>query len=125
MLIAPSKLTLSGGSVGAIYVVNRSPRPRDFRAIGVELGDGDDEYRNGGELLRFGPRQFSLAPEESQLLRITARRTNNQSNAPLRARIKISILPEVRPREEPIAEDKFSLSISGIYAVSVPIDIAP
>ena len=128
MMVTPSKLTMSADSIGAFYVINRSSNERDFRVVIVALDSADSEYSDSGELLRFGPRQFSLSPDGSQLIRLTVRRSDNAVNSPQRARIKVSLLPEVAPQSDPSnggESEAFTLSFEGIYSISVPIDIAP
>ena len=129
MMVTPSKLTISAdGSVGSLHVINRSTSVRDFRLALIELDAGDSEYHNGGELLRFGPRQFSLPPEAAQLVRVTARRPEESTELPMRARIKVSLLPKTEQQDAPperTEQQGISLRFDGIYSISVPVDIAP
>ena len=127
MFVAPAKLTLSAGAVAELYVVNQSRRVRDFRVVVSPLTERDADFVDGGERLRFGPRQFSLPPDQTMAVRFTAKSADDGIDAPQRARIKVRILPEVKPQDDanPLTSGQLGFRFLGIYAISVPIDIIP
>lgn len=121
MLIVPAKLSVRAGRTEVLYVQNRSNVARDFRIVLAP-----DKKENAGALpkVRYGPRQFSLLPEEVQTVRIVARTPEGE---PARARLNIRLLPPVEPAPDDGEEEEEGVSISfaGIYEVSVPVDVFP
>ena len=119
MMVLPAKLALNIGRGGSLYVRNRSSHARDFRVIATELGDNED-YEDARDYSRYGPRQFTLAPEETQVVRIFARRPPD-SEKQYRLRLSVRLLPVARVLPE-IGEGEIRTQFSAIYAVSIPVD---
>ena len=119
MMILPAKLTVAIGRGESLYVRNRSSHARDFRIVATDLGD-DEDYENARDFARYGPRQFTLAPEETQIVRIFARRPPDGEKE-YRLRLSVRLLPVARVLPE-VAEGEIRTQFSAIYAVSIPVD---
>ena len=120
MKIIPSKLTLEIGDIGVIYIRNKSSQSRDFRILAEDPKDGDSDMR---KYLRFGPRSFRLEPEQTQVIKLIAK-TPPDDVEKWRQRFSIQLLPFVEDKEAvPEEEGKLSFRLSGIYAVSIPVDV--
>ena len=120
MLVLPAKLKIDIGRGKSIYVRNQSSHARDFRVVLSPLGDNED-YEDARDYVRYGPRQFTLAPEETQAVRIFARRPPDGEKQ-YRLRLSMQILPVAQPLPETGAGE-IRTQFSAIYAVSVPIDL--
>lgn len=120
MLILPAKLSVVIGRGDSLYVRNQSSEARDFRVIVADLGEHED-YEDARDYVRYGPRQFTLKPEETQIVRLFARRPP-QDGKPHRLRLAVQLLPLTLPVLE-TDTDQIRTSFSAIYAVSVPIDL--
>ena len=118
MLIVPSKLEARANRTANLYVQNRFNTTRDFRV--VYAPDGEEARPD----VRYGPRQFSLQPGQVQIVRILARAPEN--NAPFRVRLNVQMLPMVQPQQTgKLGGEKLSVRLSGVYGISVPVDISP
>ncbi len=127
MMITPSKIELlAGGAPGSFFVLNQSSHDRDFRIAVDALGDGDAAYQDAAMMIRFGPRQFSLQPGESQLVRVSANLVaaldDSDNPLPLRSRLRIRLLPQTQPLGDS-TDNATSFQAIGIYSVSIPIDV--
>ena len=118
-MILPAKLTVAIGRGESLYVRNRSSHARDFRIVATDLGD-DEDYENARDFARYGPRQFTLAPEETQIVRIFARRPPDGEKE-YRLRLSVRLLPVARVLPE-VGEGEIRTQFSAIYAVSIPVD---
>lgn len=125
MFIVPGKLTMSVGTVATIYVRNKSSDPRDFRIIKEEpKEEGEADMR---QYIRFGPRSFRLQPEQTQVVKLIARKPPEDIEPKWRQRFSVQLLPLVEDREEDeeLEEGQVSFRVRGIYAVSMPVDVIP
>ena len=118
MMILPAKLTVA---IGRANLCMSQPLVARARFSHRRHGFGDDEdYENARDFARYGPRQFTLAPEETQIVRIFARRPPDGEKE-YRLRLSVRLLPVARVLPE-VGEGEIRTQFSAIYAVSIPVD---
>lgn len=120
MVLIPAKLTIRIGDIGTMYVRNRSSEARDFRILIEEPKDSAPDMR---KYMRFGPRSFRLQPEETQVIKLIAKSPPDDVEE-WRQRFSVQLLPFIKDRESSEeGQEELSFRLSGIYAVSLPVDV--
>jgi hypothetical protein len=144
MAISPTRVVLDAGGRGAsVTLYNSGGVPVTYRIDNVELAlDEAGNYRNLAEgeaapwaatpYLRFSPRQITLAPGQSQAVRIIARPPRDLPPGELRSHLTFSSIPLVAPAPAPDedgaaadgdaeADNKVSVSVGLDYRITIPV----
>lgn len=74
-------------------------------------------------MVRYSPRQATLAPGERQVVRFQARRPPELPEGEYRARVAIQTLPSARSPREQSSEEGVNINIEVLFAVTLPLAI--
>ncbi len=136
--VAPTRLFIDDGErAAALVVINRSDSSRMFRVIvtdTVEHEDGSRELlktpgsepHHAASMIRYAPRQATIAPGERQTVRLQVRRPPDLDEGEYRARVIVQTLPPAPPPSGPGEGDDgdgVTIRIETLFAVSLPIAI--
>jgi fimbrial chaperone protein len=135
LLVAPTRVVLGPRDrVGEVTLVNRGLEPATFRIDLVnkrmtEQGDLVDippeeaGLASADRLLRYAPRQVTLQPGESQILRLLARRPADLATGEYRSHLLIRpepLVPEAAGEPQP-NDARLTVGIKATPALSIPV----
>jgi P pilus assembly chaperone PapD len=136
LLIAPTRVVLSGNQGTEVVLNNIGDQPATYR-ITLELrrmnADGDLDDVSEAEanalekaalaMIRYAPRRITLPPDQPQAIRITARPGADLPDGEYRVHMSFRAIPEVRPVSEPVEKvtDGFVVQLTPIYGITIPI----
>lgn len=130
LVVAPTRLIFEGRIRSAeIALINHGTQTATYRVGFVDLEMGEDgrvtELSEAPEtassrLLRFSPRQVTLAAGETQTVRVQVRKPADLVAGEYRSHLVFRHLPDVVP-EDDTEEKKLGVSLVAVYGVSIPV----
>jgi hypothetical protein len=139
LLIAPTRLILDGRRGGEVILSNIGSEEATYRVtlelrrmtpdgelVPVEEGAANVTEQAAMEMIRYAPRRVILPPGEPQAIRISARPGAELPDGEYRVHMSFAALPKVRPvtpAEEDAAQQGFSVKITPVYGITMPIII--
>ncbi len=139
LLVAPTRLLLEGGTGGEVVVSNSGQRVSSYRislilrrmdATGqitpADEADATPAEAIALEMINYAPRKITLAPGQSQTVRIGVRPPPTLAAGEYRAHLLFRAIPdavEAPPAGSapPAAADGMSIALTPIYGVAIPI----
>lgn len=135
-LIYPKRVVLSGRVRSAeVTLVNPGTQSLTYR-IGfvelrmtpagglVEVGQGEAGDRSARPLIRFAPRQVTVAPDSAQKIRLALRKPAELAAGEYRSHLHCRTLPPAdlgHDVERLDQEDGFSVRLQALPAISIPV----
>ena len=140
LLIAPTRVVLSGGGSTQVILSNIGTTPATYR-IALELrrmeADGDvsdvpEEQANPTEraaldMIRYAPRRITLAPNQPQSIRISARPPEGLADGEYRVHMSFRAIPDAAPAEAPATApdaapaNGLTIRLTPIYGITIPL----
>lgn len=143
LLIAPTRVVLSGGGSTQVILSNIGTTPATYR-IALELrrmeADGDvsevpEEQANPTEraaldMIRYAPRRITLAPNQPQSIRISARPPEGLADGEYRVHMSFRAVPDAAPTADPAAPaapadpapaSGLTIRLTPIYGITIPL----
>ena len=134
LLVAPTRIVLNGSRGAEIILSNIGDDVATYR-ISVELRrmkeDGsledvavaNDKEKTAQAMILYAPRRVTIAPNEPQTIRISARAPQGLPDGEYRAHLLFRAVPPPRP-VKPAAEVKgIAFELIPIYGVTIPVVI--
>ena len=135
LLVAPTRVVLDNQRGGEVILNNIGAAPASYR-ISLELrrmtADGqleevdpasaDPHERAALAMISYAPRRVTLAPDQPQAIRIGVRPPADLPDGEYRAHMLFQGIPDAAPvTDEPVPGQGFSIALTPIYGVSIPI----
>lgn len=133
MLVAPTRLVLNGGRGAEVILNNIGDEPATYR-ISVEFrrmkSDGMLEEvaqpsaaeQAAHDMIVYAPRRVTLAPNEPQSIRISARPPKGLADGEYRVHLLFRAIPPARPVAQAAAPAKgVSFKLTPVYGVTIPV----
>ncbi len=139
LLVAPTRVVFEGRSRSAeIILNNKGSKEATYRISFTHLrleADGNytelspEEAKAGlkiaDDLLRYSPRQVTLKPGESQIIKMMLRKPEGLANGEYVSHLLFRAVPDMATGEDVEAAgtsgDKISVKLIPVYGVSIPI----
>lgn len=132
LMVHPTRIVLEPGEHSAqLEVINNGAETVTYRVALVNkrmTEDGQFEPVPEGEpgyyadpFVRYTPRQFTLAPGTSQIVRLLARLPADAETGEYRSHLSIRALPPARLPGTAQPGQGFSVQLTPIYGVSLPV----
>ncbi len=133
LMISVRRVVLQGAKRNAeVYLMNNSSERCTYR---VKVGykdmreDGSflerEEPREGEvpwqNLIRFSPRQVSLGPGESQVVRLSVRKPADLPPGEFRYYLTLQVLPPTPEAAPPAQKDGIEIKVQAVYGVAIPV----
>lgn len=137
LLVAPTRVVLDGQRGTEVILNNIGSETATYR-ISLELRrmtsegrleDVTDEQENDIEraardMIRYAPRRVTLPPNQPQAIRLGVRAPEGLPDGEYRAHLLFRAIPEARSVTEQKAPEKgFSIALTPIYGVTIPVII--
>lgn len=135
LLVAPTRVFLEGRKRTAeVVLMNTGPRAATYRVSFVQMamdeaGELKDRTAPAGEvnasdMLRFSPRQVTLEPGVSQIVRLQVRKPAELGTGEYRSHLLFQAIPDLEKKEAPAAQATgISINLVAIPGVSIPVYI--
>lgn len=137
LLVAPTRLVMNGAGGTEVVLSNIGAQPATYR-IALELRrmteDGDIEAVDEAsappeqkallEMFRYSPRRITLAPNQPQSVRISARPPEGLPDGEYRVHLSFRAVPEATSVEASASTPPatgFSIKLTPIYGISIPL----
>ena len=134
LLVAPTRVVLEGRTrSAALTLFNTGDAPAVYRlslihmrmtergALEIEQGAPAPDERIADDLVRFSPRQVSLAAHETQTVRVQVRIPADLADGEYRSHLLFRVVPN-GPRDAGQGpEGAFSIRLTPLVAVSIPV----
>lgn len=125
LLLAPTQVVFEGRKrSGTTMILNKGDETTTYRITLVPLLK-TDPGKDAQEWIRFSPRRASLAPGETQTVRIFLRKPADAPAGEYTARLMVQAIPPA-PETKPAAEGEtkdLKVNLDVVYGVSIPIHI--
>ncbi len=133
LMLAPTRLVLEGRERSSeVMVINGGDRPATFRLSVTNLEMGEDGQMTSLEgppgdhsaqpLIRFAPRQVTLAPGASQSVRIQIRKPEHLAPGEYRCHLLFQGVPQaMAAAAEPQEGAGISVSIQAVCGLTMPL----
>ena len=134
LLVAPTRIVLNGSRSAEIVLSNIGDEVATYR-ISVELRrmkeDGSLEdvaqanarEKTAREMILYAPRRVTIAPNEPQTIRISARAPKGLPDGEYRAHLLFRAIPPPRPVTAPREVKGIAFELIPIYGVTIPVVI--
>ena len=128
LMVAPTKLTFEGRTrSGTTLILNKGEEKTTYRIALVPVLD-IDTGQDAKEWVRFSPRRTTLAPGETQTVRIFVRKPPDLPAGEYTARLLVqAIPPSPKPRDaagkDPDSKQGMSVNLDVVYGVTIPLHI--
>ena len=134
LLVAPTRVVLDGPRGAEVILNNIGDTPATYR-VSLELRrmrpDGSleeiaPEGANAAEqaalaMISYAPRRVTLPPNQPQAIRIGVRAPAGLPDGEYRAHMLFRAVPDATPVTAPASNSGFSVSLTPIYGVTIPI----
>ena len=132
LLVAPTRIVLNGSRGAEIVLSNIGDEVATYR-ISVELRrmkeDGtledvtaaNDREKAAQGMILYAPRRVTIAPNEPQTIRISARAPQGLADGEYRAHLLFRAVPPPRPVTEPREVKGIAFELIPIYGVTIPV----
>lgn len=136
LMVAPTKLIFKEGEAtsSSLTLINKGKKPATYRirAIYKKMDtngsfteiDAKNAQNSLARKLRFSPRQVTIQPGQSQKVRVTLRSTGVLKGQEYSTRMLFTAIPlvEEKPSKEvPQDKNKFSIKLTALFGVSIPV----
>lgn len=135
LLVAPTRLIMSANSGGEVVVNNSGDKTTTYRISLVlrkmteqgtieSVDEATASQRDAAalDLITYAPRKITLAPQQSQTVRIGVRVPPAMPGGEYRAHLLFRAVPDVADAAAPVpAGDGMSISLTPIYGVTIPV----
>src|SRR5687768_9357144 len=134
LLVAPTRIVLNGSRGAEIVLSNIGDEVATYR-ISVELRrmkeDGsledvdvaNDKEKTAQGMILYAPRRVTIAPNEPQTIRISARAPKGLPDGEYRAHLLFRAVPPPRPVTAPKEVKGIAFELIPIYGVTIPVVI--
>jgi P pilus assembly chaperone PapD len=134
LLVAPTRIVLNGSRGAEIVLSNIGDEVATYR-ISVELRrmkeDGsledvpvaNDKENTARSMILYAPRRVTIAPNEPQTIRISARAPQGLPDGEYRAHLLFRAVPPPRPVTAPKEVKGIAFELIPIYGVTIPVVI--
>ena len=134
LLVAPTRIVLNGSRGTEIVLSNIGDEVATYR-ISVELRrmkeDGsledvpiaNDKEKTAQAMILYAPRRVTIAPNEPQTIRISARAPKGLPDGEYRAHLLFRAVPPPRPVTAPKEVKGIAFELIPIYGVTIPVVI--
>jgi hypothetical protein len=137
LLVAPTRVVLSGGGASEVILSNIGTEPATYR-ISLELrrmspeGDLDevapeavtDAEKAALAMVRYAPRRLTLQPNQPQSIRVSARPGAELPDGEYRVHLLFRAIPDAADAAKEIeqpAEGGLSIRLTPIYGITIPM----
>ena len=132
LLVAPKRIVLNGSRGTEIVLSNIGDDVATYR-VSVELRrmkpDGtlddvaiaNDREKSAQAMILYAPRRVTIAPNQSQTIRIAARAPQGVADGEYRAHLLFRAVPPPRPVAPPTQVKGVSFELIPIYGVTIPV----
>jgi hypothetical protein len=132
LLVAPTRVVLNGSRGAEIVLSNIGDDVATYR-ISVELRrmkeDGsledvpaaNDREKAARDMILYAPRRVTIAPNEPQTIRISARAPQGLPDGEYRAHLLFRAVPPPRPVTAPREVKGIAFELIPIYGVTIPV----
>ncbi|MBG6120343.1 MULTISPECIES: DUF916 domain-containing protein [unclassified Sphingobium] len=135
LLVAPTRLIMGANSGGEVVVNNTGDKATTYRISLVlrkmteqgtieSVDEATASQRDAAalDLITYAPRKITLAPQQSQTVRIGVRVPPTMPGGEYRAHLLFRAVPDVADAAAPQpAADGMSISLTPIYGVTIPV----
>jgi len=137
LTIAPKQIIFTPNSktkVATLYLSNSSNQVNTYRLRIIHYKmekDGSfkeiDIKKNNinyalNRKLRFSPRQVTVGPKSTQVVKVMLRGANNLKDHEYRSRINFITIPNIKKNSFNLEEDeKIGLNLIGLFGISIPV----
>jgi hypothetical protein len=134
LLVAPTRLVLNGGRSAEIILNNIGEEPATYRISAEfrrmkpdgtldEVAEPSAAEKMARDMLIFAPRRVTLAPNEPQAIRISARPPQGLPDGEYRVHLLFRAVPPATPVTNPASAPAKGLSfrLTPIYGVTIPV----
>ncbi|WP_366655883.1 fimbria/pilus periplasmic chaperone [Fodinicurvata sp. EGI_FJ10296] len=125
LAVAPTRLAIDPNERGAeLRLQNRSATEATYRITLTQVQPGPGGHR-ADEMIRFSPRQVTVAGNGNQTVRVAVRRPADLPPGEYAARIRFEAIPTGNPTQafESAGDDGISIQLEAIYAVTLSVVI--
>jgi len=134
LLVAPTRIVLNGSRGAEIVLSNIGDEVATYR-VSVELRrmkeDGtledvaaaNDKEKTAQGMILYAPRRVTIAPNEPQTIRISARAPQGLPDGEYRAHLLFRAVPPPRPVSAPKEVKGIAFELIPIYGVTIPVVI--
>lgn len=132
LLVAPTRVVLNGGRGTEIILNNIGDDVATYR-VSVELrrmktdgsledvNDPNAEEKLAESMVTYAPRRVTLAPNEPQVVRISARAPKDLPDGEYRVHLLFRAVPPPAPAEPPKEVKGISFKLTTVYGVTIPV----
>ncbi len=137
LLVAPTRVVLSGGGATEVILSNIGDTPATYR-ISLELrrmtpeGDLDDVPDSAATeadkaalaMVRYAPRRITLQPNQPQSIRVSARPGAELPDGEYRVHLLFRAIPDAAPAAQAIEQPGapgLSIRLTPIYGITIPL----
>jgi fimbrial chaperone protein len=134
LFITPTRLVFEGRDRAAtVTFLNQKNEPKTYRLFWrekkqgpdgkfVNMVEGDDVPWSAQNLIRYSPRQVTVEPQESQVVRFALRKPKNLPEGEYRSHLVIEEQePPKNQEDEQIGGDSIGLLLHMLYSYTMPI----
>lgn len=134
LFITPTRLVFEGRDRAAtVTFLNQKSEPKTYRLFWrdkkqdrdgkfVNMVEGDDVPWSAQNLIRYSPRQVTVEPQESQVVRFALRKPKNLPEGEYRSHLVIEEqAPPKIEGEEQIGGDSIGLLLHMLYSYTMPV----
>lgn len=134
LFITPTRLVFEGRTRSAtVTFLNQKSdtktyrlfwREKDQNADGkfLNMEEGDDVPWSAQHMIRYSPRQVTVGPQESQLVRFALRKPKDLAEGEYRSHLVIEEQPPIKNEgDEQIGGDAIGIQIHMLYSYTMPI----
>lgn len=134
LLVAPTRIVLNGSRGAEIVLSNIGDEVATYR-VSVELRrmttDGmledvvqaNDKEKTAQNMILYAPRRVTIAPNQPQTIRISARAPQGLPDGEYRAHLLFRAVPPPRPVSPPSEVKGIAFELIPIYGVTIPVVI--
>ncbi len=137
LLVAPTRIVLDGqrgteiilnniGSETATYRISLELRrmTAEGRLTEVSPEDANELEQAAKEMIRYAPRRVTLPPNQPQAIRLGVRAPKDLADGEYRVHLLFRAIPKARSvTASPEQADGFSIALTPIYGVTIPVII--
>lgn len=137
LLVAPTRLVVNGGGSSEIVLSNIGAETAMYR-IGLELrrmtpegkleevteANASPAERSALDMIRYSPRRITLAPNQPQSVRLSARPPAELGDGEYRVHLSFRAAPDAQSVEAPPVDPAaggLSIRLTPIYGVTIPV----
>ncbi len=132
LLITPQRVVFGEGDRSTEVVVNNvTDKTFVYRLSWFHLRMGEngryvkydpetEQFPNADDLVRFSPRQVTLAPGQSQTVRLVLRRKASLPDGEYRSHLLFQAIPRIEPNEDPDGEG-VQMRLQLLLGFSIPV----